>query len=145
MFFRHEDHFPISSADHTTPNIIMAVQHHNRREPSWADEDFKGRSILAQYAMCLGQARLLYGPDVKDLPKPISVTMVSCTPLKYHLSAFQLNTLDLSGPKKNIWWEEEEVMDIAETAAYVRALPTLDGYNPDVFRKMAAMYLQGVQ
>ena len=134
----------MSAADNSTPNVILGVQHDNFPEPFWDLEDYAGRAILTQYAMCLGQAKLLHGQDVKDLPEPISVMLVITDGLKFHLSAFQLNTLETSGTaKKNIFWQEPELLEIAQVADYVSARPVVDGYDPEVFKKLAAMYLSG--
>lgn len=125
------------------------MSHSNVREYFWGQADFEARAVLAQYALCLGQARLLYGPDVSgDLPAPVSVMHVGMEGLNFHFSAFQLNTMDLDGgssSKKNIFWNDGEVAEIAEKARYELARPVVEGFNPEIFRKLAAMYLYGAR
>ena len=62
----------------------------------------------------------------------------------FHFSVYQLNTLDLEGDggKKNIFWHEEDISRLYNVCDYVSAKPTVSGYNPEVFAKFAAMYLQ---
>jgi hypothetical protein len=56
----------------------------------------------------------------------------------------QLNTVDLSGADgiKNVFWHRPELEELFTTCSYVKAVPTLTGYNPEVFDKLMSMYLQ---
>jgi len=62
---------------------------------------------------------------------------------RFHLSAFQLNTLNLDGGKgvKNIFWHHKEIVDLYDKCKMERALPIFDGLDMDVFSKLKAIYL----
>lgn len=106
-------------------------------------EDYHGRSLIMAFANCLAQARLKYGSEVDGvLPEPITVHFVNTDGFKFHFSAFQLNTLDLEGEVKNIFWHEPEMENMFEKCDYVTGKPRLEGYNHNVFKKLLSMYLQ---
>ena len=105
--------------------------------------NYPGRSLILAFGQCLAQARLKFGNDVSGvLPEPITIHFVNTNGRKFHFSVFQLNTLDLEGETKNIFWHDPEIKDLYETCAYINAVPTLEGYDHDVFRTLLAMYLQ---
>ena len=89
--------------------------------------------------------RNIYGQDVSGiLPKPVTVHFITTDGRKFHFSAFQLNTLDLNGTDgvKNIFWQQPELEEMFEFCGYDKAVPSLKGYNPGVFDKLLAMYMQ---
>ena len=57
-----------------------------------------------------------------------------------HFLIFQLNSLDLNGDIKNIFWHEPEEFFIF-VITYVSAVPSIQGYNHYVFNKQLAIYL----
>ena len=124
---------------HTGVEFSLGVASHLR-----SDAVYHARGLINSFLLALGQAKLVYGPDVKgDLPVPIAVNFVSTDGQKFHFSAFQLNTLDLDNEEgiKNIYWCDSNIESIYQTCDYVKAVPTLAGYNHDVFKKFAALYL----
>lgn len=123
---------------HTCFEINLSVAPVHRLE-----SEYQGRSLIMAFAAALGQARLLYGPDVKGvLPQPVTVHFVNGDGSKFHFSVFQLNTLDLDGKVKNIFWHEPEFEVLFSACEYKDAIPTLEGYNHNVFNRLLAMYLQ---
>ena len=74
----------------------------------------------------------------------MTVHFITTDGRKYHFSVFQLNTLDLNGSDgiKNIFWQEPELEEMFESCGYEKAVPTLRGYNPNVFDKIQTMYMQ---
>lgn len=108
------------------------------------DDSYHGHGLVKGFLLALGQAKLTFGPDVKGvLPSPVTVNFVHTDGKKFHFSAFQLNTLDLDNPEgvKNIYWCDKRLDDMYGTLGYVKAVPTLEDYNPHVLRKFAALYL----
>ena len=84
-----------------------------------------------------------YGYDISGvLPTPITIHFVNTNGKKYHFSVFQLNTLDLEGDIKNIFWHDTTFFNMYEKCGYIDAKPTLEGYNHDVFRHILGTYLQ---
>ena len=76
------------------------------------------------------------------LPKPITLHFINTTGKKFHFSVFQLNTLDLKGDIKNIFWHDTAITNMFEECRYINAKPVLEGYNHNVFNNILAMYLQ---
>ena len=58
-----------------------------------------------------------------------------------HFLIFQLNSLDLNGDTKNIFWHQPVMEEFFGTCDYVSAVPTIQGYNHNVFNKLLAIYL----
>lgn len=100
------------------------------------------RGIASCFAFAAEEARRLYGPDVKELLQPVSVQCVYMDIKTFGFLAYQLNTLDLDnveGLKNQVWIDGpydlyEEISEQGE----------LKNYNPKVFAKMLALYLNGV-
>lgn len=57
----------------------------------------------------------------------------------YHLCVFQLNTLSLTGDVHNILWSIP-VSPMFSYCGYNKAIPTLEDYNPDIFKRILAFY-----
>ena len=176
--YRDLNNFPVTSPQHSAPHAIMGRPQYPEqdvvvagfaffysypgisllsvREPRRLDRVYSARGLAHCFQLALGQARLLYGPDVVDLPRPVCVQFVQTEGQHFHFSAFQLNTLRLDddGGVKNIYWEGEpedgwtdEWGDagqrrsrLFEVCDNVMAIPTLEGYNPKVFNRFSAMY-----
>ena len=77
----------------------------------------------------------------------VAVNFIHTDGCNFHFSAYQLNTLNLedSNGIKNIFWHEEDMSRLFDVCDYVKAVPVLSGYNPEVFSKFAAMYLQNIE
>jgi len=136
---------PIHSVACAQHQIHSGIELNNSFIKSFlSDDGYRGQGLVKGFLLALGQAKLTFGPDVKGvLPSPVTVNFVHTDGQKFHFSAFQLNTLDLDNPEgvKNIYWCEKQLDDLYGTCDYIKAVPTLDNYNPDVLRKFAAVYL----
>ena len=127
--------------DSMTPHIHTCFEVYNGLQPRM-DQDYFGRSLILAYASTLAQARLKYGKKILgDLPEPIAVHFINTNGSKFHFSVFQLNSLDLNGDIKNIFWHEPVMEEFFDTCDYVSAVPTIQGYNHGVFNKLLAIYL----
>ena len=129
-------HYVHTCIDHNSDKIQQEL-----RTP----ESVHARALTLGFLCALSQARLVYGNDVKgELQEPVTVHFVSTDGCNFHFSVFQLNTLELEEPggKKNIFWHEENMSRLYDVCSYVGAIPTLTGYNPEVFSKFSTMYLQ---
>ena len=125
--------------DHTKNEVAQQL-----RTP----ETVHARALTLGFLSALAQARLVYGSDIKgDLPEPVAVNFIHTDGCNFHFSAYQLNTLNLedSNGIKNIFWHEEDISRLFDVCDYVKAVPVLSGYNPEVFSKFAAMYLQNIE
>lgn len=100
------------------------------------------RGVASCFTFAAEEARLLYGPDVKELLQPVSVQCIYMDIKTFGFIAYQLNTLDLDndeGLKNQVWCDGphnlyEEINQEGE----------ITNYNPDVFAKMFALYLNGL-
>lgn len=142
--YRHEDSFPLKSLNYSRPFAHIGVDLLNSFEPNFDDDAYKGRTLSCAFALALGEARLRFGNDVSGvLPEPVTVQYIASCGQLFTFCGFQLNTLDLDNPAgvKNVVWMSKESAKLFEVCAFVKALPTMEGYNPEVFRTLAAMYL----
>jgi hypothetical protein len=97
----------------------------------------------------------LYGESVQgDLASPVVIQAIATNGFNFNLITFQLNTVDLastdgikniawvdSGPENNIredWRPNTNATKFCEQKPYV-----LKEYNPEVFKKVLAIYLNG--
>jgi len=149
--YKKDNSFPLSeaylnnSSDSITPNIHTCFSINNSISPTM-DQDYFGRSLIVAFATTLAQARMKYGPEICGvLPEPIAVHFINTNGSKYHFSVFQLNTLDLNGDIKNIFWHEPEMENIFEQCDYISAIPTIEGYNHGVYNKLLAIYLHNAR
>ncbi|XP_074109007.1 mitochondrial ribosomal protein L37 [Cotesia typhae] len=99
------------------------------------------RSLVKSFTTAASCAYQKYGADVKELPEPITIQCVQSNSQAFHFSVFQLNTLNINGTEgpKNFWWSMPEI-NLFDTAAYVEGRPVLEGYNPEVFKRILAFY-----
>jgi len=152
--YRLENNFPIlaggdhhGGGGHSAPHAVLGTYSYSTRDPKWADETYRAKGLTFAAMLAMGQARLLYGDDVfgRVLPRPITVGMNVLDGQKMFLCLFQLNTLDLDGDEgvKNILWHEDPT-PLYEVCDNVLARPTMEGYNGDLYEKLAALYLRGV-
>ncbi len=169
--YRHLNSHPVTGASHSAPHAHTGVSLLSVRDPRRLDREYTARALTYCFLMALGQARLTHGAGGdaggdagaggalmgRDLPSPVCVQLVQTEGQHFHFAAFQLNTLRLGDDEgvKNIFWEGEaedgwtdEWGDagqhrsrLFEVCDNVKAVPTLDGYNPKVFDRFLAMYL----
>ena len=131
-------------------NVHTCIDHNSNKiqQELRTPEAVHARSLTLGFLSALSQARLVYGNDVKgELPEPVTVHFIHTDGCNFHFSVYQLNTLDLEeeGGKKNIFWHEEDISRLYAECDYVTAKPTVSGYNPEIFSKFAAMYLQNAE
>lgn len=100
-----------------------------------------GRALLKAFAAAASSARQRFGPEIKELPEPVTVQCVQTDGKAFYFSIYQLNTLNLESSKgtKNYCWTLPK-LDLYETAGYIDGRPTLDGYNPEVFNRLLTFY-----
>jgi len=136
---------PIHSVACAQYQIHSGIEHINSfTKDKYHDNNLKARSLVNAFVLALGQAKLKFGPDIKgELPSPVVVNFITTDGKRFQFSAFQLNTLDLDNPEgvKNIFWCDPNTEEMFSTCDYVKAIPTLQDYNKQAFRKFAALYL----
>lgn len=144
--YRTGNNHPVTSTKHSHPYIHTVVDHDMNTIPDkgWLEDASKGRSLLRAFAVALGQARLRFGGDVSGvLPDPVCLHMVNTDGQKFQLSILQLNTLDLASDTKNIFWYHPDTLELLSFCGHREGRVSLEGYDPEVFRYLKAMYLQG--
>lgn len=99
------------------------------------------RSLIKAFTAAASSARWHFGVNVQKLPEPITVPCVQSDGQNFHFTVFQLNTLDLNGTEgdKNFCWSLPS-MKLYEWSEYKDGIPTLEGYNPEVFKTLKAFY-----
>lgn len=105
------------------------------------DDQIMGRSLIKAFAITGAYAKQKYGEDVTTLPDPVCVQCVQTDGQWFHFTAFQLNTLDVNSTndKRNYWWSLPRI-SLYDFAGFDRAIPSLDNYNPEVFKNVLAFY-----
>jgi len=114
----------------------------------WLPDEWDARAIMLCFGQALALAHHKYGADVTDLPEPICVQCVNSDGIAFHFAAFQLNTLDCSsmeGIKNLAWIDSDNKMfeKIIPKRGMLRSTRYED-YDPLVFQKLLAVYLNGV-
>jgi len=148
--YRHENNFPVADpTGHPAPHTVLGFGRERWQYPWWGHDYYASRSLAQSFMLALGQARLLYGDEevakMGELERPIAVQFVYTNGQRYFFSAFQLNTLDLnsgSSGVRNIFWQMEKPLDLFKTCDFVQGRPQLEGFDPQVFRVLQAMYMQ---
>lgn len=99
------------------------------------------RSLMKSFIAAAACAKHKFGNDVKDLPEPITIQCVQTNGQTFHLSVFQLNTLNIDGidGKCNLWWSMPQ-LNLYEKADYENSKPIVTNYNPEVFKRILAFY-----
>jgi len=82
--------------------------------------------------------------NIIDVPSPVTSQIIHLTGKEVQFAVFQLNTLDLeessSSKVKNIIWLTDKI-NLFENADNRLGLEILEGYNPEVFKTFAGLYL----
>lgn len=135
------NHHPIKSMQNSHPYIHTVVRlNKDHINPMFREDKEKARSLMYGYAVALGQARLLYGSDVSgDLKNPVTVNSITTDGRRYVLSSFQLNSMDLSSAKPNLFSYHHQPLDLFEFCGYKNAKVSLEGVNLDTFRWLEAV------
>ena len=113
----------------------------NLTELETTETQIVARALLKAFTAATSTARQKFGFEIKELPEPITVQCVQTDGKAFYFSVYQLNTLNVDGQDsiKNYYWTLPK-MNLYETGGYVEGRPTLDGYNPDVFKRILAFY-----
>ena len=87
--------------------------------------------------------------EVRQLPAPVCLQCVHTDGITFHFTAFQLNTLDFTsndGIKNFVWFDNDNKLfnKIEPKRAMLRNTKYED-YDPEVFKKFLAVYLNGAQ
>ncbi|XP_042871647.1 39S ribosomal protein L37, mitochondrial-like [Penaeus japonicus] len=114
--------------------------HHNEPRMRGKEEHFQALSLLHGFAHAASYAKHFGKTADEDLlAKPVVVQVVHTNGCQYHISAFQLNTLNLTGPTKNIFWTQPWEA-LFGSCTYEGTKPALREYNPRVFSLLKGVY-----
>lgn len=147
-FYKTEDMYPVSS---TIPwiNVHTIFVHYdpirvkNKTELPVTQSQIFSRTLIKTYTMAASCARQKFGSSVKKLPEPVTVQCIQSDGKNYHFFIFQLNSLDANDVSvKNFWCPLPPLM-LYEKAEYDNGRPVVEGYNPEVFRRILALYRNG--
>lgn len=115
----------------------------NLTELSVTESQLVSRSLIQSYTAAATCARYRFGMDVKKLPEPVTVQSIQTDGKYYHFFLFQLNSLDANDTSvKNFWYTLPSLV-LYEKAQYDNGRPVVEGYNPEVFRRIVAFYRNG--
>ncbi|XP_023013475.2 mitochondrial ribosomal protein L37 [Leptinotarsa decemlineata] len=103
------------------------------------DNQIFGRSLLKTFTVAASYARQKYGDDVKNLPKPVTLQSVQTDGRFFHLGVLQLNTLDLEGTRRNLWYQTP-LQYLFDNCGYKVGRPRLEGYNSKVIKQLYGFY-----
>lgn len=100
------------------------------------------RNMLKAFTAAASCAQKRFGDKIKDLPEPISIQCIETDGENFHFSTYQLNTLNLNGTEglKNYWWSSKRIK-LFDEIDYTNGTSQLEGYNPEVFKRMYAFYI----
>lgn len=118
---------------------------------SWKPEFKQAYNMMMCFAIAAQEARRIYGPDVKTLPKPITVQNINMDWTTLNFLCFQLNTLNLQsddGIKNFAWCDHDNRMFVKNYPKPWRPEEMYKhyrytDYTPEVFEKFLAMFLTG--
>lgn len=76
---------------------------------------------------------------------PVVVQCIHTDGKDFQFAVFQLNTLDIDSLDglKNILWMTPKIQ-LFDSCSYIKGKPELIGYNPDVFKRWLAFYINGL-
>ncbi|ELU12430.1 hypothetical protein CAPTEDRAFT_220488 [Capitella teleta] len=115
----------------------------------WTTSQRNACALMMSFGHSLSMAKQMYGWEVSDLPQPISTQCLLTDGHNFTLSFFQLNTLRMDsddGIKNMAWFDSDNKLfnKIVPKRAMLRNTKYED-YDPQVFKKVAAMYLYGAK
>lgn len=117
----------------------------------WKPEYKQAYNLLLCFAVAAQEARRIYGPDVKTLPKPITIKNINMDWTTLNFLCFQLNTLDTDsddGVKNFAWCDTDNKMFVKNYPKPWREEKKwqsihYEDYSPEVFEKFLAVFLHG--
>jgi len=145
--YRNERSHPVTSLEHSHPfiNTVFDFQTSPIGDPftdphNWISSRQRSRCLILGFTAALGQARLMYGEEVEgDLPKPVSVNVVSTNGVHWELATFQLNSVDLASKIKNLFFHHGDSLRLMDYCGYREARPALEGVKPETFSLLQAL------
>ncbi|EZA55817.1 hypothetical protein DMN91_011665 [Ooceraea biroi] len=150
-FYRTEDVYPIRSVNILSPwkNVHTIFAFHNPRkvrnltELAVTESQIAGCTMIKSYTAAASCARYRFGASVTELPEPVTVQAVQTDGRRYQFFVFQLNSLDVNDAGVKNFWYTLPPLALYEKAQYDDGRPVLEGYNPEVFRRIVAFYRNG--
>ncbi|KAG5321448.1 RM37 protein, partial [Pseudoatta argentina] len=147
-FYKTEDMYPVSP---TIPwiNVHTIFVHYdpirvkNKTELPVTQSQIFSRTLIKTYTMAASCARQKFGSSVKKLPEPVTVQCIQSDGKNYHFFIFQLNSLDANDVSVKNFWCPLPPLTLYEKAEYDNGRPVVEGYNPEVFRRILALYRNG--
>ncbi|XP_018299665.1 39S ribosomal protein L37, mitochondrial [Mycetomoellerius zeteki] len=147
-FYKTEDMYPVSP---TIPwiNVHTIFVHYdpirvrNKTELPVTQNQIFSRTLIKTYTMAASCARQKFGSSVKKLPEPVTVQCIQSDGKNYHFFVFQLNSLDTNDVSVKNFWYPLPPLTLYEKAEYNNGRPVVEGYNPEVFRRILALYRNG--
>uniref|UniRef100_A0A8C8SVM2 Large ribosomal subunit protein mL37 n=1 Tax=Pelusios castaneus TaxID=367368 RepID=A0A8C8SVM2_9SAUR len=123
-----------------------------KRPARFRPEQLRAKMLMFAFGNALAKAKILYGDEPKVLEHPIVVQSIGTEGRIFQFMVFQLNTTDLissDGVKNLVWIDSDQYM-----YDYIRYRPKIKqkvvtvppgiyGYQPDLFKKFLALYLNG--
>ncbi|XP_011871861.1 PREDICTED: 39S ribosomal protein L37, mitochondrial [Vollenhovia emeryi] len=146
--YRIEDMYPVSSTlpwinVHTIFVHYDPVEVKNLTELAVTQNQVFGRTLLKAYTVTASCARQKFGSSVKELPEPVTVQCIQSDGRDYHFFIFQLNSLDTNDARVKNFWCALPPLTLYDKAEYDNGRPVVEGYNPEVFRRILAFYRNG--
>ena len=119
------------------------VRVRNKTELPVTQSQIFSRTLIKTYVVAASCARQKFGSSVKKLPEPVTVQCIQSDGKNYHFFVFQLNSLDANDVSVKNFWYPLSPLTLYEKAEYDNARPVVEGYNPEVFRRIFAFYRNG--
>ncbi|XP_051160947.1 39S ribosomal protein L37, mitochondrial [Leptopilina boulardi] len=145
--YEEKNFYPIDF-NHSKPHVHTILIHHdpvvvkNLTEFPVEETQILARNMLKAFTAAASCAQKRFGDKIKDLPEPISIQCIETDGENFHFSTYQLNTLNLNGTEglKNYWWSSKRIK-LFDEIDYTNGTSQLEGYNPEVFKRMYAFYI----
>ncbi|XP_069837779.1 large ribosomal subunit protein mL37 [Dendropsophus ebraccatus] len=115
-------------------------------------DQLRAKMIMVAFGGAVAKAKILFGEDVRTLPRPVVVQSVGTDGQLFHFMVLQLNTLDFTsndGIKNLVWMDGDQALyeTVAAKAQIKRKVVVVPagvaGFKPQTFVKFWAMYLNG--
>lgn len=132
------DRYGVTSGFYHPHTIFI---HHNQPRMPHKEDNFCGISLLYAFSHAAAYAKEVLKIEEGDLEKPVVLQVVHINRQHYHLGVFQLNTLNLTGSTKNVFWTQPWEILFGK-CCYEAARPVLEGYNPRVFSLLKGLHAQ---
>lgn len=146
----------------------MVVFHFNKPFIKENENQQLGRFLVHTFGVAAAYAKRLYGvillqhippihpllilfylneqKDVIDLPEPLTINAIQTDSRNFSYGCLQLHSLNLDGDNaaaKNVAWLQQP-QSLFVKCDYVDGKPVLEGYNPQVFETLMAVYSSSI-